>query len=136
MVTLGQYLLMGPNDYGPALPGNNYTVARGDSLSSIAAKLLGNANLWRDIWNANPQIDDPNVIEVGTVLNIPGEIRSSASSTSSQAPSGPRMTAVPNIPDDSADTSSSFLSSPLFLVGAAGISLLIVLMVTKKKVAS
>ena len=131
-MTLGQYLLMGAEEYGPALPGNNYTVARGDSLSSIAAKLLGNSNLWRDIWNANPQIDDPNKIEVGMVLNIPGEIRSSTS-TSSVTPSGPRMTAVPNVPEED---SGSILSSPYFLLGAAGVALVIVLMATQKKVAS
>ena len=49
-----------------------YTVVAGDSLSKIAKKLFGNANRWRDIYEANrDQIKNPDLIRVGQVLNIP-----------------------------------------------------------------
>lgn len=46
-----------PSDYG--------------SLSSIAAKLYGNAGLWGNIHKANPSISNPNVIQVGQRIFVP-----------------------------------------------------------------
>ena len=49
-----------------------YTVQAGDTLSSIAKKLLGNANAYMDIFNANKdQLSDPDKIKPGQVLKIP-----------------------------------------------------------------
>lgn len=49
-----------------------YTVASGDTLSSIAAKYYGDANRWPRIFEANRhQIQDPDLIFVGQVLRIP-----------------------------------------------------------------
>ena len=48
-------------------------VRPGDSLSLIARRTLGDANRWREIWDANrAQIPNPNVIQVGMVLQLPG----------------------------------------------------------------
>lgn len=117
-----------------------YTVVPGDSLSIIAQKFLGDSSQWRQIWDANSSIEDPNVIEVGAVLEIPSSKVLSNSSAHVSVPSGPRMTAQSNIPDDGEDSSGSslsdILSSPMFLAGAAGVALLIVIIATKKKVAS
>ena len=49
-----------------------YTVKSGDTLSKIAKDMLGNANAYMDIFNANKdQLSDPNKIKPGQVLKIP-----------------------------------------------------------------
>ena len=48
-----------------------YTVAEGDSLSSIAKEYYASANGWPAILQANPFVTDPNTLYVGTVLTIP-----------------------------------------------------------------
>lgn len=51
-----------------------YTVAKGDSLSKIAKHLYGNANRWRDIFEANrDQLDNPDLIQPGQVLKLPAD---------------------------------------------------------------
>jgi nucleoid-associated protein YgaU len=58
----------------PAAGGSTqtYTVQSGDTLSGIAKKLLGNANAYMDIFNANKdQLTDPDKIKPGQVLKIP-----------------------------------------------------------------
>ena len=51
-----------------------YVIQVGDSLSKIAKELLGDANKWKEIYEANKDvIKDPNVIEPGTEIDIPGE---------------------------------------------------------------
>ncbi|MBO9661731.1 LysM peptidoglycan-binding domain-containing protein [Dokdonella sp.] len=51
-----------------------YTVAKGDSLSKIAKKVLGNANRWREIFDANrDQLDNPDLIQPGQVLKLPAD---------------------------------------------------------------
>ncbi len=49
-----------------------YTVVSGDSLSKIAQRLYGNANQWRQIFDANrDQIKNPDLIHPGQKLRIP-----------------------------------------------------------------
>lgn len=50
-----------------------YTVVGGDSLSSLAKKFYGSADLWKVIYDANKQLigPDPNLIRPGQVLDIP-----------------------------------------------------------------
>ena len=49
-----------------------YTVKAGDTLSKIARELLGNANAYHEIFNANrDQLSDPDKIQPGQVLKIP-----------------------------------------------------------------
>ncbi len=58
----------------PAGGPRTYTVKRGDTLSTIAARVLGNQSRWRDLWNANRQtVPDANRISVGQVLVLPDE---------------------------------------------------------------
>lgn len=46
-----------------------YTVVSGDNLSRIAeAQKLSS---WRQLWNANTDLTDPNMINVGQVLTVP-----------------------------------------------------------------
>jgi uncharacterized protein YidB (DUF937 family) len=50
----------------------SYTVAAGDSLSKIAKRFYGDANLWKQIFEANrDRISDPDRIHPGQVLRIP-----------------------------------------------------------------
>lgn len=53
---------------------NKYTVMKGDTLWSIAAKYLGDPNRWPEIHEANKDlVKDPDHIEPGWKLNIPGQ---------------------------------------------------------------
>jgi len=52
--------------------GRTYTVVSGDSLSKIAQREYGHANLWNRIYEANRDIlKDPDKIFPGQVLKIP-----------------------------------------------------------------
>ena len=49
-----------------------YTVEKGDTLSKIAKDHLGNANAWKQIFEANRDtIDDPDRIFPGQVIKLP-----------------------------------------------------------------
>ncbi|HSU35505.1 MAG TPA: LysM peptidoglycan-binding domain-containing protein [Propionibacteriaceae bacterium] len=53
-----------------------YTVKRGDTLTKIAQKELGDANRWQEIFLLNRAIiRDPDRISVGQVLTLPGDSR-------------------------------------------------------------
>jgi len=57
-----------------------YVVRAGDSLSAIAQKFYGDANRWKEIWEANKdKLPDPNLITVGQELRIPGHIGTASS---------------------------------------------------------
>lgn len=50
-----------------------HTVEKGDTLSAIAKKTLGNANRYPEIFEANkPMLSHPDKIYPGQVLRIPG----------------------------------------------------------------
>lgn len=50
-----------------------HTVEKGDTLSAIAKKTLGNANRFTEIFEANrPMLSHPDKIYPGQVLRIPG----------------------------------------------------------------
>jgi len=52
-----------------------YTVQSGDTLGSIAKRMLGNASSYMEIFNANrDQLTDPNMIKPGQVLKIPQHV--------------------------------------------------------------
>jgi LysM repeat protein len=52
--------------------GQTYTVKSGDTLSKIAKELLGDANAYMTIFDANKdQLSDPDKIKPGQVLKIP-----------------------------------------------------------------
>ncbi|HEY9898791.1 MAG TPA: LysM peptidoglycan-binding domain-containing protein [Pantanalinema sp.] len=53
--------------------GGTYTVGSGDTLSGIAQRTLGNGDRWGEIYALNmDQIANPNVIQAGMVLKLPG----------------------------------------------------------------
>jgi len=55
---------------------STYTVKPGDTLSKIAKELLGNANAYNEIFEANrDQLSDPDKIKPGQVLKVPSHAR-------------------------------------------------------------
>jgi LysM repeat protein len=55
-------------NYVPANPNGTYIVQDGDTFSEIANRYGVSMN---DLWNANPNINDENLLYPGQVLNIP-----------------------------------------------------------------
>lgn len=51
-----------------------HLVERGDTLSELAEEHLGSASQWPKIAHANPIIEDPDHIEIGWKLRIPGAV--------------------------------------------------------------
>ncbi len=50
----------------------SYTIEKGDTLSKIAKAHFGNANAWKQIFEANRDvIDDPDRIFPGQVIKLP-----------------------------------------------------------------
>lgn len=47
-----------------------YKVAKGDTLSQLAAKFYGTQGAWRTLWKENPQISNPDRILVGMVISF------------------------------------------------------------------
>jgi len=139
--------------YGPINPGpayTLYTVKSGDTLGTIAAIYLGDPGRWKEIWNANPGIVNPDVISVGDTLQIPSVRVAAPAPTAPGVMPGPKIAAVTATPQDSflapgevytapdgtsvvtpASASASALTPGIMLGIAAGMVLLI--LVASKK---
>ena len=55
-----------------------YTIVKGDWLSKIAKRRLGDAMLWPKVWVLNPQIENPDLIYPGDVITVPKHSRNYA----------------------------------------------------------
>ena len=55
----------------PAAP-KTYTIKDGDTLMSLASKLMGSAGKWEELYEYNKDVlDDPDTMIVGTVIKVP-----------------------------------------------------------------
>lgn len=62
-----------PADEAAAPPqGDGHTVKKGDTLWDLSGEYLENPFNWPDLWKANPQVKDPDLIYPGEILVIPG----------------------------------------------------------------
>jgi nucleoid-associated protein YgaU len=59
-----------PASKASASSGGTYVVHAGDTLKSIAARLLGDGDRWKEIASANPSLD-PKKLSVGKMLHMP-----------------------------------------------------------------
>ncbi|WP_222172228.1 LysM peptidoglycan-binding domain-containing protein [Cellulomonas sp. C5510] len=88
LIYAGTVLLL-PPVAPPATPTRTYTVQPGDTLSSIAARELGDADRYPEIFEASTntvqpdgrRVTDPDVIDIGQVLTIPGTVEPVAAPT-------------------------------------------------------
>ncbi|NMR21464.1 LysM peptidoglycan-binding domain-containing protein [Cellulomonas fimi] len=98
---------------------HTYTVQLGDTLSSIAARELGDAERYPEIFEANKntvqpdgrQVTDPDVIDVGQVLTIPGTVPAVATADPAPVavtlePAEPAPTAI--VPEPSEAPTSTY----------------------------
>ncbi len=70
-----------------------HTVAKGETLWSVAQQLLGDGHRWREIYDLNKgQIPDPHWIHPGQVLQLPGAVTSVAVTMTPPAGPPPRDT--------------------------------------------
>jgi murein DD-endopeptidase MepM/ murein hydrolase activator NlpD len=90
-----------------------YTVKAGDTLSKIAAQ---NGLTLAQILQANPQISDPNRINVGDIVNLPNG--SPAESATKPLPSNPA--ASDPVPPISTENTQPLPSNPVTSAGALG----------------
>lgn len=85
-----------------AAPGPNdlvHEVRAGDDLWSLAERYLGDGMRWRDIVAANPSLGDPDHIEVGWRLVIPGAAPASSGERSRPEAAPPVRSGKPDRPD-------------------------------------
>jgi nucleoid-associated protein YgaU len=84
----------GPADAAPADVAQQaavqyYTVLPGDSLWSIAARLLGNPLRWQEIWRANGSFANPNLIYPNQVFVLPSNTPAAPAPAAPAAPAQP-----------------------------------------------
>jgi nucleoid-associated protein YgaU len=61
-----------PSAAAPSAQETIHEVVKGDTLSGLAKRYLGNGNLYMKIFEANrDQLKDPNLIKIGQKLRIP-----------------------------------------------------------------
>lgn len=112
-----------------------HIVVAGETLGTIAAKYLGSSSRWREIYNANPSIKDPNLIYVGQTLVIPEIYGPPVPPGFDPAPTTPAYPTVQAAQEAAASSGfdfSAMMRNPKTLMIAAGGALLLVFLMTKK----
>jgi nucleoid-associated protein YgaU len=117
-----------------------YTVVAGDTLWDISGKFLKEPWKWREVWRANPQVNDPNLIYPGDTLALTyvdgqprvtlnrGESRGTIK-LSPRVRSTPTVEAIPSIPlgainaflisNRIVDNAEQFSAAPYIVAGNA-----------------
>jgi hypothetical protein len=73
---------------------DTYTVKRGDTLWDISARFLKKPWLWPELWQANPQIQNPHLIYPGDVLSL-AYLNGNRAMLRNDSSGGPRVRAQP-----------------------------------------
>lgn len=97
---------------------NTYIVRPGDTLSAIAKALLGPGATYWDLVSYNPEISDPDAIEVGQEILYPGEAKTIPASETKAPVSLPALTG-------SKMNLAPFLYGSAALMGLSAIALLL-----------
>ncbi len=106
-----------------------YTIVSGDTMGTIAAKFLGSSTRYKEIIALNPQIADPNILQIGQVINVPNAVIASPSTTADPLPTPP-----PSNSSQLLDKIKLLLQNKKLLAGiGAGIILLMYLNSRKSK---
>jgi LysM repeat protein len=79
------------NSFNQGSSASSYTVQAGDTLSSIAAQLWGDANLWYKLAEINGLTGDETLIE-NTILTIPAGVMRSSNTAATFTPYDPNET--------------------------------------------
>ena len=76
----------------PASSSSSTTVKKGDTLTALAQKLLGDGKRWRELYEANKDLigKNPNLIKPGQKLKLPGDAK-----TPADAKAGTTTTSTP-----------------------------------------
>ncbi len=64
----------GPSGKARELPVGWHEVQPGETLSGITARYLGDSALWRENWQLNPDVKDPNLLVPGQRLRVLGAL--------------------------------------------------------------
>jgi len=65
-----------PPDFNPPYHSKpTYVIQSGDTLSSIAKQVYGDETKWRQVWEMNPQIENPNLIYPGQLISLDPAIK-------------------------------------------------------------
>ena len=107
---------------GIALAAQRYEVTSGDTLASIAEKFgYRGDDAWRRLYNANPKVENPDLIIVGQKLTIPDKGERVKPRELPQAPVAPRIesSSASRSSDRSTSTESSAPSGSVWTSLAA-----------------
>lgn len=77
---------------------SNYTIAKGDTLSQIAEK---NGTNIQAIMRLNPSIKNPNIIQTGAQLKLPGQIQGTQSAGTANSYQNALYSNISKVPDTS-----------------------------------
>ncbi|MNR82463.1 Murein DD-endopeptidase MepM [compost metagenome] len=104
-----------PAEPKPAPAPATTTVQKGDSLSAIAQRTLGDGNRWREIYDLNKDVigGNPNLIHPGMTLKLPGGAAAPQPAPAPQPKPEPKPTAGPSYTVQSGDSLSAIAARTL-----------------------
>lgn len=99
--------------------GGEHLVASGETLSSIAARQLGDSARWREIAALNPQVD-PDRLAVGDRLRLPGSAPRATAAAPAEPPAPVASPASPGLREHTVGEGETLSSIANALLGSSG----------------